>query len=96
MTRDTWIYLVLVTTQLAGTLTFIVIYRRSDWRSTPIGRHLMFFSAAAGAVDLSWALLVIAKWSWLIYVLFAAQATFALLIWQRVRLVWQAQKDDAR
>lgn len=93
MTGQTWTFFALVGAQLLGTVTFVAIYSRSDWWATPVGRHLMFFSIAAGSVDLSWSLLLIAQWPWLIYVLFTTQAALAALIWQRVRLVWRAQRE---
>jgi hypothetical protein len=84
-------FLSLVGAQLVGTVTFVSIYRRSNWKATAVGRHLMSYSVAAGGIDLSWALLLIVQWPWLVYLLFATQAAFTALIWQRVYLVWQAQ-----
>lgn len=86
-------FLVLVLFQLAGTVAFLVLYVASDWRASAVGRHLLFWSASAGLLDLTWVLLLLARWPWLMFVLFAAQAAVGLLTWQRVRLVWRAQRQ---
>lgn len=93
MNGQTIAYLLLVANQLVATIVFVIIYgRASAWRKTAVGRHLMYWAIAAGALDLSWLLLLALKWPWLIYLLFTVQAVFGLLTWQRVRLVWQAQR----
>jgi hypothetical protein len=93
---QTAIFLVLVVNQLVGTATFIGIYRRSDWRANLTARHLMFWSLAAAALDLSWVLLAVLQIWWLMYLLFVAQAAVGVLTWQRVYLVVKAQRESAR
>lgn len=88
MTWQAGVFLVLVLNQLAGAVTFIVTYlRKSDWWRSAIGRHLAYWSIAAAALDLTWALLLVLQWPWLVYALFAVQAVFGGLTWQRVALV---------
>jgi hypothetical protein len=90
---QTTAFLILVAFQLAGTVVFIALYvPSSDWRSSPVGRHLTYWAATAAALDLSWLLLLVVRWPWLVYVLLVVQATVGLLTWQRVRLVWRAQR----
>jgi hypothetical protein len=78
---------------LAG-IVFIALYvRESDWRSSPVGRHMLYWSVAAVVLDLTWELLVLVPGLWIVFVLLAAQAAFGLLAWQRVWLVWRAQRE---
>jgi hypothetical protein len=89
------VFLILVVNQLVATATFIGIYgTQPGWRDTPVGRHMMFWSASAFVLDLSWVLLLVVKAPWLMYVLFAAQAAVGLVTWQRVWLAWTAQRQD--
>lgn len=94
MTAQTIVFLVLLANQLAATATFVVMYRRTDWRHTAVGRHLAYWVTSAAALDLTWALIAVARQPWLIYVLFAAQAVVGVVGWQRVWLVWKAQHRD--
>jgi hypothetical protein len=87
------VFLVLVVNQLAAIATFVGIYGfQSGWRETAVGRHMMFWSVASGVLDLSWLLLLVVRFPWLMYLLFLAQGTVGLLTWQRVWLVWKAQR----
>jgi hypothetical protein len=89
------IFLVLVGNQVLATASFAAVYGTgSDWRASPIGRHLMFYTSAAGAIDVSWLLLLLFKQWWLMYLLFFAQAALGVLTWQRVYLVVKAQRQD--
>jgi hypothetical protein len=91
------IFLVLVCNQILATATFAAVYGTgSDWRASLIGRHLMFYTTAAGAIDLSWLLLLLFKQLWLMYLLFVAQAGLGALTWQRVYLVIRAQRGTSR
>lgn len=87
------IFLTLVANQLLATTIFVVIYARSDWRRNAVGRHLLYWSIAAGVIDLSWILLLVVQWPWLVLVLLGTQAVFGCLTWQRVALVWRAQRS---
>ncbi len=88
----TAIFIVLAVNQIVATVVFAVCYAAgSAWRSSSIGRHLMFYTVAAASLDASWLLLVTVKQHWLAYVLFAAQLALGLLTWQRVWLVLRAQ-----
>lgn len=85
-------FLVLVVFQLAAAVTFLAVYLRgSDWR-TPVGRHLAYWAGSAGALDLSWLLLLAARWQWLMFVLFAAQFLVGAVGWQRVWLVLKTRR----
>lgn len=91
------IFLVLVCNQVAATATFAAVYGLgSNWRASEIGRHLMFYTVAAGAIDASWLLLLLFQQSWLMYLLFIAQAALGVLTWQRVYLVVKAQRRGDR
>lgn len=93
MKPEAVVFLVLVVNQLAAIATFIGIYgKQSGWRDTPVGRHMMFWSIAAGVLDLSWVLLIVVQRPWLMYMLLAAQGAVGLLTWQRVWLAWRAQR----
>lgn len=96
MNWQAYIFLGLVSNQLLATTVFIAMYlRESDWQRSAVGRHLLYWPLAAGALDLSWVLLLLVQWPWLVFVLFAAQAVVGLLTWQRVRLVWRLAKSQA-
>lgn len=87
------IFFALVANQLAATIAFIFLYlRESDWRRSAVGRHLLYWSTAAGALDLSWILLLVVRWPFLAFVLLGVQALVGGLTWQRVVLVRRAQR----
>lgn len=89
----TVVFLILVVNQVLATVTFGLCYGiGSNWWSTPVGRHLMFYTIAAGAIDMSWLLLATVKQPWLMYVLFTTMLTLGLLTWQRVWLVIKVQR----
>jgi hypothetical protein len=97
VTWEAAVFLALVLNQLVATMTSVVTYRReSDWRRSAVGRHLMYWLIATGALDASWVLLLLVRWPWLIFVLFAVQAALGALGWQRVWLVWRAQHGRVR
>lgn len=85
------IFLVFVGVQLLAVVTFLALYLKEGWPNTPVGRHVAYWTIAAGVVDLSWLLLILAQKSWLIWLLLAAQGAVGLVTWQRVWLVWQAR-----
>ena len=90
-------FLALVLFQLLGGVTFLVVYtRESGWRRTAVGRHLVYWVAASVALDLSWALIIVAKWPWLIYLLYGAQGAVGLLNWYRIVLVVKARRGADR
>lgn len=96
MTPAALMFVLLVGNQLAATIVFLGLYGlRSRWRDNPVGRHVMFWSAAAGVLDVSWLLLLIWQQPWLMYLLLAAQALVGLVTWQRVWLVWRAQHSES-
>jgi hypothetical protein len=87
------IYLALVANQLLAVVAFLALYGRDgDWRDSAVGRHVMYWVLTAGALDLSWVLLLVARWAWLVWMLFVAQGLVGLVTWQRVWLVWQARR----
>ena len=74
---------------LLGVVTFLVIYwTRCRWRDSAIGRHMMYFMLALGAVLIVRTL----RYFWpdvtaLIYVGLATFSCLVLVIWQRVYLL---------
>ncbi len=95
MTAPAIVFLILVAYQLASALAFIAVYGRGRaWRATPVGRHLMYWVAAAGALDLSWLLLLVLRAPWLMFLLFAVQFALGTLGWQRVVMVYRARRPN--
>ncbi len=91
MNGQAWLFLALVSFQLAGTVAFIALYARGGWRDSAVGRHLMFWTIASAILDGSWLAVLTIRAAWLMWVLFAAQFALGVLTWQRVRLVWRAR-----
>lgn len=90
-------YLALVGNQLLATAVFLALYLRgSDWHRNAVGRHWLYWMSAAFALDLSWVLLLVLAWPWLVFALLAAQAALGGLAWQRVWLVWRATRSGSR
>jgi hypothetical protein len=95
VTGQAIVFLVLVLNQLVAIATFIGFYGAAGgWRDTAVGRHVMAWSVTAGVLELSWLLLLLAQWPWLVYVLFGAQLAVGLVTWQRVWLVWRARHEQ--
>jgi hypothetical protein len=87
------IYLALVGNQLLAVIAFTALYGADgSWRHTTIGRHVMYWVLASGALDLSWMLILLVKAAWLVWALFAAQGAVGAVTWQRVWLVWKARR----
>ena len=78
-----------------GCLAFVVLYGlRSPWRESPMGRHIMAFSAAsASELGSLFALGMGAPVAlWVFAIIFGL---FDLVILQRLVLLWRAQRADA-
>lgn len=93
MTGYALAYLLLVLNQLLAGGTFLAMYLSSGWPNTPIGKHLVYWVAATCAVDLSWLLLLVVQWPWLVWAVLGAQALVGLIGWRRVALVWRARRS---
>lgn len=92
MSAEVVIFITLVMNQLLATGAFLGLYvTRSRWQSTPVGRHVLFWSGAAGVLDVTWLLILVWQKPWLIVPLFIAQGLVGVVTWQRVWLVWRAQ-----
>lgn len=81
-------------------LAFAVVYeRKAPWRSTPVGRHIMTFTLAIGALGAY--TVAITVWDHgAPAAVFRATRTLLLvviagLVVQRIRMVIRAQHDDA-
>lgn len=95
MNGVTLAYLLLVINQLLAGGTFLVMYvSQSGWRGSPVARHVVYWVAATCVVDLSWLVLLIAQWQWLVYGLLAAQALVGVVGWQRVVLLRRPRHDE--
>lgn len=95
-----WLALALVATVSALAWTFVARYARKDWRATPEGRHLMFFTLALAVTTTTTLLFRFVfdepEGSGLRLGVFIAE--FAVLAWQlaiRNRLLTQASRDAA-
>lgn len=86
--------------QLFASMVFLAVYlRETGWlprnvRSmSPVGRHLVYWATATGAVAASWILVLTVRWAWFVYVLLAVEGAVTVLGWWRVVLVWRAQHN---
>lgn len=86
-------FLALLSTEAVGTAVFLAVYMRSDWRSTEVGRHLAFYSAALFLLLLLSLVSFVVHSLWLAWPILAGHVAFDLLIWQRVYLVVKAQRE---
>lgn len=91
----TVVFLALMVAGAVGTGTCIVVYRRSDWRSTSVGRHLMFYMSALLALYVISIVSFFVHALWMAAPLLIGHAVFDGLIWQRVYLVVKAQRNGA-
>jgi hypothetical protein len=89
----TIVFLVLMILGALGTGTFVVVYLRSDWRSSAIGKHLLFYSAALCVLYVLSIVGFFIHALWLAGPLLIGHAVFDALIWQRVYLVVKAQRE---
>lgn len=89
----TVVFLALMAGGAAGTCAFVVVYTRSDWRSSAIGRHLMFYSSALCFLYLASIVSLFVHALWMAFPLLAGHLVFDALIWQRVYLVVKAQRE---
>lgn len=85
-------FLLLLSTEALGTAVFLTIYLRGDWHATAIGRHLALYASALLALYASTLASFFIHAQWLVWLIFALHMVFDLAIWQRVWLVWQAQR----
>lgn len=86
------VFLLLLGTEALGTAVFLGIYLRGDWRDTPVGRHLALYASALLALYVTTLASVFIHAQWLIWLIMAFHVAFDLAIWQRVWLVWRAQR----
>lgn len=75
-----------------GTGTFVAVYLRSDWSSSAVGRHLLFYSSALFCLYVLSILSFVIHALWMAAPLLIGHAVFDGLIWQRVVLVIKAQR----
>lgn len=80
-------FLVLLIVEAAGLATFLVLHLRSDWRATPVGRHLTYYSGAFLLVYVTSIASFFAHPLWLGLVVMVLHIPLAVVIWQRVWLV---------
>jgi len=86
-------FAVLMVVEAIGTATFLVIYMRDmTWRQTAVGRHLAAYSAALLGLLLLTLLAFAVQGAWLTWAILGGHVAFAALIWQRVWLVWIANR----
>lgn len=76
-----------------GTGVFAAVYAwRSDWRSTEVGRHLLFYSTVLSCLYVMSIVSFFIHALWMAGPLLVGHAVFDALIWQRVVLVLRAQR----
>jgi hypothetical protein len=86
-------FLGLLVAEMLGTATFLAIYlRTSDWHRSAVGRHLAVYSGALLGLYVTSILSFFVHALWLVLVVLGMHLTFAAAIWQRVVLVWRAQR----
>lgn len=86
------VFLVLVLTQLVAVVAFLALYLDEGWPPGAVGRHVAYWTIAAGVVDLSWLLLILVGQRWTVWFLFIAQGAVSAVTWQRVWLVWRVRR----
>jgi hypothetical protein len=84
---------------LACAVFAIVYHRHAPWRSTPVGRHLMTFTAAIGALGAYTVAITLWSYGAPATVLRTARTVLlviiALLVMQRTHMVLRAQHQGA-
>lgn len=85
-------FVALLVVETVGTATFLGIYLRGDWRSTAVGRHLAYYSAALLFLLVVALVSMFVRSVWLAVPVLAGHVVFAGVIWQRVWLVWRAHR----
>lgn len=84
--------LVLLCLEAAGTIVFVILFAtRSAWRTTAVGRHLMFYGCALTAIYAGSLVRVVWHVPLSLALLVVLHSIFALAVWHRVRLVIQEQ-----
>lgn len=77
----------------AAMVAFVVLYARSAWSSSPMGRNLMALPAALGGLLGLWLLARIIgplpMWIWL-----GGIVTLDAVMWWRVWILWKAQHQE--
>lgn len=87
------VLLALLALEGIGTATFTTLYLlRSDWRRSPVGRHLAYYGVTLSALYAT--TLVVMLWPTLpvVFVLLVMHVCFAAAVWQRVYLVIRQQR----
>lgn len=88
----TVVFLLLMVAGALGTGAFVVVYLRSDWRSSAVGKHLLLYSSALFFLYVTSIVSFFVHALWMAAPLLIGHAVFDLLIWQRVHLVLRAQR----
>lgn len=89
----TVVFLLLMVAGALGTGAFVIVYLRSDWRFSAIGRHLLAYSSALCFLYVTSIVSFFVHALWMAFPLLIGHLIFDLLIWQRVYLVLKAQRD---
>lgn len=86
---------VLLGGEALGTVVFVVVLLMvGGWRSTRVGRHLMFYGVALSAIYLGTFVRVLWRTPLSLALLVALHAAFALACWHRVFLVLKERRED--
>lgn len=88
----TIVFLALMVLGALGTGAFVIVYLRSDWHSTAIGKHLLFYSSALCFLYVASIVSFFVHALWMAFPLLTGHLIFDALIWQRVYLVVKAQR----
>lgn len=84
---------VLALLEFLGLVVFVLMYLRSNWRSTDLGRNLMGWASILIVVYLVSALAGVWPTPWLGWTLAAAHGAFVFAVWHRVLLLRRYQSD---
>ena len=88
-------FLAVMAVEALGTAVFLGLYlRSSDWRSSAVGRHLAYYAAALLGLYVSSICSFFIHDTWIVVTVLVLHAVFAVVIWQRVVLVWRAQHQE--
>ncbi len=87
------VFLALMCVEALGTAVFLGLYLRGQhWRDTPVGRHLAYYAGALLGLYVSSIASFFVHEMWLVLTVLGLHAVFAVVIWQRVLLVWRSRR----
>lgn len=84
---------VLLCTGGLGIAIFVLVYHfTADWRSSRLGRHLMYFMAGLATLYTLAIGSAVVRATWLIPVFLGVHAAFDVMVWRLLWLTWRLQR----